>query len=254
MGSTAARHYGVLLLTDHDAIVTAWQRRVRAGWGHGRHWHTIDGTGPLVREVLRGGDRCALLTEIGRRCGLDGHSLDDVTAWIAELLAVTPRRLRRQLDRRESAVALAEGWADGALERRCEGRAGIAPLAVLHVRVRQHYDQCRALGVDPSAAAALVVLDADTGAYGPLARAEALGALADVARATFRSGETVAAAPTDRLLVLAERSPGLAATVRHIVAEGQRHPLLTGCRVQGWVEPLARSADHLDAHLADLSR
>ncbi len=236
-------------------MVREWRRRVRAGWGDGPHWHTIDGTGALVQQVLDEPEEAdAALRELGRRCGVDGHPLDDVVAWTSELLAVCPRRVRRRLDQRELAVTLAAGWADGALEHARVHDTVAAPVAALHLRLTEHYDRCRALGVDPSTLVALAVLDADTGSLGPLARATFSDVLARLAHRAFPAGDTVAATPSGRILVLTDRTPDLAATVRHVVDTAQRDRRLVSYRVQGWVEPIARDQRHLDDHLADLSR
>src|SRR5436305_2977140 len=127
------------MTTDRRSLLVEWRRRVRAGWGLGPHWHTIDGTAPLVSTLLDGSaDPCAVLAELGRRCGHDGHPLDQVTAWTGELIDVLPRRLRRKVDQRRAAVALAKGWSEGALERR-HGRGAVAPMGVLQLALEHAY-------------------------------------------------------------------------------------------------------------------
>jgi hypothetical protein len=243
------------LTTDRGTILVEWRRRVRAGWGLGPHWHTIDGTAALVRTLLDGtADPCAVLGELGRRCGHDGHPFDQVTAWTNELIEVLPRRLRRRVDQRRAAVALANGWAEGALERRHARGTGVAPMGALQMALEQCYDRCEAVGTDAAATYALVVLDVDSGLLPPIPRAAAMAAVASHARRVFAAGEPMAATPTGRLLVLVERSPQLSTTVSSVVATCEVSPLLAGCsRVQGWVEPLPRDRAHLDAHLADLA-
>jgi hypothetical protein len=245
----------MLMTADHGTIVAEWRRRVRTGWGSGPHWHTIDGTDAVVRTLLDGtAEPAVALAELGRRCGMDGHSLDDVTAWMNELLDVAPRKLRRRLDHREAAVALASGWAEGTLEHRHTEVDDLVPVAVLEMAINRCYDQCEAMGIDAPSASALAVLIADTEGLPWLARAAALGAMATHARRAFAKGETVAATPTGRVIVLADREPGLAATVREIVDACEASPLLAGCaRVRGWVEPLAPDRHHLAAHLAELA-
>lgn len=243
------------LTSDRATILVEWRRRVRAGWGLGAHWHTLDGTAALVRGLLDGtGDPAAVLRELGRRCGVDGHPLDQVTAWMGELIEVLPRRLRRQVDQRKVALALATGWAEGALERRHGRASGVAPMGALELVLEQCYDRCEVLDVNPSVRYALVVLDVDSGLLPPVARAAAMIALASQARRTFTAGEPMAATPTGRLLILVERTPELAAVVSSVVATCEVSPLLAGCsRVQGWVEPLAPDRTHLCAHLAELA-
>src|SRR5512138_2984825 len=83
---------GTMAMTmDRSTVLVEWRRRVRAGWGLGPHWHTIDGTAALVRSLIDGSSEpCAVLGELGRRCGHDGHPLDQVTAWTNELIEVLP--------------------------------------------------------------------------------------------------------------------------------------------------------------------
>jgi hypothetical protein len=244
----------MLLAARQSEVVREWRRRVRAGWGDGPHWHTIDGADALVQQVVdEPGEASAAFRELGRRCGADGHTLDDVVGWTTELLAACPRRVRRRLDQRDLAVVLTAGWADGSFARP-ESRRVAAPVASLHLRLREHYDHCHALGVDPSTLVAVVVLDADTGPQGPVTRDAVSEVLADAARGAFGRGETIAVTPTGRILVLADRTAGLASVVRCVVDAVQHDPAVTGCRVQGWVEPIARDRRHLDAHLADLWR
>ena len=160
------------LTTDRGTILVEWRRRVRAGWGLGPHWHTIDGTAPLVGTLLDGSaDPCAVLGELGRRCGHDGHPFDQVTAWTGELIDVLPRRLRRKVDQRRAAVALATGWAEGALERRHSRSFGVAPMGALRLALEQCYDRCESIGTNASDAYSLVVLDADSGLLPPVPRA-----------------------------------------------------------------------------------
>ena len=57
----------MVLTNDRATILVEWRRRVRAGWGLGPHWHTIDGTAPLVGTLLDGSaDPCNVLREL---CG-----------------------------------------------------------------------------------------------------------------------------------------------------------------------------------------
>ena len=240
---------------DRSTVLVEWRRRVRAGWGLGPHWHTIDGTAALVRSLIDGSSEpCAVLGELGRRCGHDGHPLDQVTAWTNELIEVLPRRMRKRVDQRRAAVALATGWADGALERRHGRGTGVAPMGALQLALEQCYDRCEAIGANASSTYALVVLDVDSGLLPPVARAAAMAAVASHARRAFTAGEPMAATPTGRLIVLVERRPELANDVRSLVDLCETSPLVAGCsRVQGWIEPLAPDRSHVDAHLAELA-
>jgi hypothetical protein len=246
----------MLLTADHGTIVTEWRQRVRTGWGAGPHWHTIDGTAALVRTLLDGrAEPAVAMSELGRRCGMDGHGLDDVTAWMDELLDVAPRRLRRHLDRSEAAVALTAGWAEGTLERRHSELDDLVPVAALELAVRQKYEQCETMALPITSSYALAVIVAETDGLPWRARVTAVNALATRVRRAFCNGETMAATPTGRILVLVERTPELAAVVRAVTLECEASPLLAGCtRVRGWVEPLAPDPQHLSSHLAELAK
>jgi hypothetical protein len=240
---------------DNEAIIARWRAAVRAAWGLDSWWAARDGTPTLLRLVLRGkGDERELITEIGRRWGMDGHPLDAVTAWIESFVAAAPRKVRRRLDHGETAVALAAGWADGALERRHHLADGLEPIAALEQEIERQYDHCDALGLDITDSHTLVVLEADTEAVGgPWARAGARTALADHARRCFRGGEPLGVSHGGRVLVLADRSAELPALVVELVAEAQASPFLLGYRISGWVEPLARDRTHLPSHLNELA-
>jgi hypothetical protein len=243
------------MANDRGTIVVEWRRRVRTGWGLGAHWHAIDSTAALVRALVDGrAEPEEVLGELGRRCGVDGHPLDQTIAWTAELIDVLPRRLRRKVDQRQAAIALAAGWADGALERAHARGNGVSSMAALQLELRRIYEQCAALGTNPVTIYAIVVFDIDSGLLPPAARAAAVAAMAAHAARTFAAGETVAATATGRLLILAERAGDLHAAVRAAVVAAEASPLLAGCgRVQGWVEPLAPDPTHVDAHLAELA-
>jgi hypothetical protein len=240
---------------DEDVIITRWRAAVRAAWGLDTWWAARDGTPTLVRLLLEGkGEARELITEIGRRWGMDGHPLAAVTAWVEALVAAAPRKARRRLDRGDTAVALAAGWADGALERRHHLADGLEPMAALEQEIERQYDHCTALGLDISDSHALVVLEADTDAVGgPWARAGARTALADHARRCFHGGEPLGVGHGGRVLVLTGRCAGLPARVAELVAEAQASPYLLGYRISGWVEPLAPDRAHLPSHLSELA-
>jgi hypothetical protein len=127
-------------------------------------------------------------------------------------------------------------------------------MGALRLALEQCYDRCDAIGANASESYSLVVLDADSGLLPPVSRAAAMAAISSHARRAFAAGEPMAATPTGRLLVLADRSPDLPTVVRSIVTTCEASPLLAGCsRVQGWVEPLPPDRTHIDAYLAELA-
>jgi hypothetical protein len=240
---------------DDDAILTRWRTSTRTKWGLDHCWAALDGTAMLLRLLLAGkGEPRGLITEVGRRWGMDGHPLAAVTAWLGDLVTAAPHRARRRLDHAGSAIALAAGWAEGALERRHHLAGGLEPIAALEQEIERQYDHCDALGLDITDSHTLVVLEADGDAGGGLwARAGARTALADHARRCFRAGEPLGVSHGGRVLVLAQRSPELPTRVTELVADAQASPFLLGYRISGWVEPLARDRAHLPSHLSELA-
>jgi GGDEF-like domain len=235
-------------------IVSTWRRRIEAGWGTGTHTHTLSTLENLALDLLEGATEPEIvLDEISRRCATDGHALADVVGWLTILVDLAPRGIRRRLQRRSCAEAIARGWSHGALDVRPADRS-VAPVAMLRLRLGELDSQCRALGVDLDHHYTLVVLDADTGALGADARELVMREVADAALARFTFGETVVATDSGRVIVLAERDGDLPGAVRALVAEVQDRPHLLGHRACGWIEPLPRDAMHHDALVDELAR
>lgn len=237
-----------------SSVTDSWLRRVRETWGAGPHLHTLASCQDLVHQLMAmPSESATTIAELARRCALDGFELEDVQGWILALAEVLPRRSRRAVLGRHGAVAASGGWAEGVLERRHVEEAGLAGTAALAQRLADHYRQCATLGIDPSETAVLVVLDADTAGFGPHARAGALDALVEIARLTF-PGTTLYATHRGRLLLFVPRTEDVAARVAAAVEEAQAAPLLAGCNVRGWVEPISPNERLASDHLEDLVR
>jgi hypothetical protein len=210
-----------------------------------------------IAEVLRGRTGApATFTELGRRWARDGQPLDVVIAWVRESVRLLPHRRRGGVDERACVVAAAVGWADGVLERQVTfgtdlDTARLSPVSELRLCLLDHYRRCELLGTDPSRAAALVALEARH--EHPPIRAATVRELAAIAQRRVAGHGPVAVAPNGRVLVLAPCSSALAPAVRDTVAEAHARGATTGVVVRGWVEPLARSGEHLDAHLSELT-
>ncbi len=245
----------VLPLHEPNAIATAWRRQVAAGWGPtGQALDAADAR-VLVDAVLDADDDLApLLQGLGKRCAREGTPLEEVASWVTDLLAVLPSSARRHLDRLDVALALAEGWAEGTMERRLPPRNGMTSMPVLHERLRQLYDECEAMHLDPSSLYGVAVFDAELAHLGPHAAHAARTVMAEAVLRTFHSGETVAAGDGGRVLVLTGRSMALAEQVVTAVQRCEQSPVLVGTWVTGWVEPVARDRRHAPAHLEDLAR
>ena len=244
----------MLTIHPNEGVVTQWRQRVEAGWGTGTHSHTLAMVENLVIDLLEGTTEPEhTLGEIGRRCANDGHELVDVAGWFTILVDLVPRTVRHRLESRACGEALANGWAQATLDLRQPFRR-LAPVAVLHMRLRELSDQCNALGMDLVHHYVLVVLDADTGPLGPGARASVLRLVAEAAQQTFRAGETVAATDSGRIIILGPRRRELPEMVQTLLAEVQDLPQVGGHRVCGWIEPLPRDRLHHDALIDDLAR
>ena len=244
----------MLTIHPNEGVVTQWRQRVDAGWGTGTHSHTLAMVENLVIDLLEG--TCEpeqALGEIGRRCANDGHELVDVNGWLSILVGLAPRKIRNRLESRACAEALANGWAQATLDLRQPFRR-LAPVAMLHMRLKELSDQCKALGIDLVYHYVLVVLDADTGPLGPGARASVLREVAEAAQQTFRAGETIAATDSGRIIILGPRRRDLPAMVQTLLAEVQDQPRVGDHRVCGWIEPLPRERVHHDALIDDLAR
>ncbi len=241
-------------MAHNERIKNAWLEQIRAEWGVGPHLACLGSMDHLVEEILlAGNDRHAFLFEFGRRCAVEEFTLADTNAWMSRLVAHAGKSARRLLDHRDAAVAVARGWAEGAGERDYHDSLDVSSMHVLELRLRQQYDRCAALGVRPNDAHALVVFEADIGDAGPSVRDAVIEAMAAEAHSSFRNGETVSATPTGRLVVLTERSPGLATTVQAMLRALNASPGTAGCTVHGWIEPLANERLHLESHVASLS-
>jgi hypothetical protein len=245
-----------MLLTVHpnEGVVAEWRQRVEAGWGTGTHSHTLARVESLVISLLDGTcDPEIAIGEIGRRCAIDGHELVDVAGWLTILMSLVPRKIRHRLEGRPCAEALANGWAHATLDLRPAFRR-LAPVAVLHMRLRELVDQCNHLGIDLVRHYVLVVLDADTGPLGPGARAAVLRQVAEAAQRTFHAGETIAETHSGRIIVLGPRRLDLPEVVQALLAEVQDRPQVGEHRARGWIEPLSRGSLHHDALIDELAR
>ena len=234
-----------------ERTVVSWRNAVLNGSSPGPHWVTIAALEPIVQRLVGCKGCFAGLFEFGRRCGLEGHPLEDCNAWLAQLAKVSPRRLRSALDRRDAAIAISRGWTNGVMER---GRASddeVVSPEILRYRIEQQYARCDALGIDIQTANALVIFDLLPAGNRSASPHEIAAALAKVQR-QFSAGETVSATPWGRIVVLVERATDTADRVRRTIRAAQACTSLTECAVRGWIEPLASDRDQLEPHLANL--
>jgi len=218
--------------------VDAWLDDVRSGWGE-RAYRSAVAISPALAP-----DQALDLHAVGLALATDGHSLEDVLAWFALLAARSSRHVGRHL-LDGGITELASGWADGLLSHDFD-LSGIAPFEVLRLRLRQQVELARSLGEQPGRHLAIVVIETDGSSI-------ATSAAARHARNVFDTGETIAFAPSGKLLVLAQREHDVRSrTVR--LSAALREDAQIGTRpIRVWIEPLAMSADHVDSHLLGLA-
>jgi hypothetical protein len=200
-----------------------------------------------------------LMAAVGRfgwQAGADGWPLAEISRWL-EALARIGGPAAKGLLTFDVAMALSAGWADGFLhgatgDECLDPTTGLARVGVLQLRLRQVYEQCAALGVEPDLVYALVVVDASLADHPVLERNAARVALGNETKALFASGETVAA-DGDRLLILVSRTAELLDRVAILDAALHTHPLLRHDPIATWVERLPSSADGLPRFVDDVT-
>jgi hypothetical protein len=207
--------------------------------------------------VERPADIAGALVRFGARLGTDGWALEDLGKWVAQLSAHAGAA-GEALTTFAAGVALATGWADGFLagsyEDGCtDPLTGLATPSVLALRMRQVYDQCAALGLDPRVAYALLVISVELPARSPLVRDAARVMLADRVAAVFATGETTCAAG-DVICVLASRTPALHDALQDLVLQVRSLSVLEGAPILAWIEDLPAERGQLQAFLHDVVR
>lgn len=203
---------------DVRALRSRWRTAsIASGWRFPTDW-AIPEVDQVCVAVLAGtAPEAALGRLAGARaragCGL-GETLQDVAALHAVLtvpehrdgmVAADPDALPAHL-LRVTAIA----WSDVLLSRLahaepCDGLTGLATTAYLRVRLREVYREAAAAGTDAPSRYALVVVSPDLGSTSGWSRLGAMALLADVLRAVFDGGQTLAAIAPTTLLVLAAR-------------------------------------------------
>ncbi len=122
---------------------------------------------------------------------------------------------------------------------------GLASLGMLSLRLEGIYGHCEALGMRPSTAFALFVIEPDLGERTPLMRDAVRVLVADEATRTFSHGETIAVSGS-RLMVLAANTAGLA---RDGVGMVERLKQLAGLKdtmIASWIALLPD--EHVDTN------
>lgn len=243
--------------SDRPAIVDEWLGLIRLDAGQQLDLGIVDAASCVVDTLLarRSGLRGAV-RRLGNTTGDLGWPLDQLNSWIADLANLVSRSRRTELLSFECMAALTEGWAErfvrGPRSGACiDAVTGLGTPAVLRLRLREIYQQCRAYGITPSEAFCFVVIDANTDDLAPFERDAVMITTAGVVGDVFRSGETVVR-HRSRIVVLAGKSEA----TRHRAAELARAlrdaPITRSADPFVWDDELPKSTIDLDRQLREL--
>ena len=122
---------------------------------------------------------------------------------------------------------------------------GLASLGMLSLRLEEIYGHCEALGMRPSTAFALLVIEPNLGDRTPLVRDAVRVLVADEATRTFSHGETIAVSGS-RLIVLAANTAGLPRDGVGMVQRLKQLAVLKETPIASWIELLPD--EHVDTN------
>lgn len=122
---------------------------------------------------------------------------------------------------------------------------GLASLGVLSLRLEEIYGHCEALGMRPSTAFGLLVIEPDLGERTPLVRDAVRVLIADEAIRTFSHGETIAVSGS-RLIVLAANTAGLPRDGVGLVERLKQLAVLKDIQIASWIAQLPD--EHVDTN------
>ena len=225
-----------------ESSLNRWTAAVLAGWGP-----RLAATTALVHPTVTKWRPVPDLTSVGRSYAADHHTLEETLDCLRLLGDIANRVVRRRLRERSSLIAVATGWADATLDREWL-RSRLAPIDMLRIRLRQHFQLSVGLRIDPAEHAALVVIDAGT-----TTTIDDLEMIAAHTPCVFAGGETVAGGANGVVVAFVPRSTSLIADTGTLAQRLRADPCLHGRTVHVWIEPLGRSIEFIDAHLLDLA-
>jgi hypothetical protein len=243
-----ARDFG-----SSKARTERWLRAVASEYGQGSHVASAQRLADDIQQLCELSEgRSERITSLGREIAFEGHTLADANRWL-ELLAVpADEQLRELLDSRAAAIAVAQGWTDGTLHRRERLDSQITPLpAVLHL-LRQQYSRPVDLAGSASEGPILVVVDVSQVVTDRLDTHRLRASLLRHLRSELPAAYPIAQGANGNLLVLVERSAGLANKIVSIDQAIVNDPALEQQVIRVWLEPLASDRIHLESHLAGL--
>jgi hypothetical protein len=222
--------------------INTWISEIQAGWGD-RAAAAADSVTPLVMQW----EPQPNWHQVGVQLASHSCALNDAVEWLRLLGGVLPRRLGKSVMHPTTLTMMASGWAAGELLHRAPNR-DVAPIDVLRMRLRQHFQQAEELGVNADAHAAIVVVD-----LGQRRTESTTAAVTRHTHTVFNAGETLAASPNGNLLVLTPRDHALAERTQHLSQVIRADHSLDDTPVRVWVEPIGQTVDHLDSYLHDLA-
>jgi hypothetical protein len=220
---------------EFRALRSRWRTAsIASGWRFPADW-AIAEVDLVCEAVLSSTAPDDALVKLGKARALAGSGLGETLQDVAALHAVLtvpehkdgmvaadpdamPARLLR-------VTALA--WSDVLVRQlahteACDGLTGLANGAYLRARLREIYRESEAAGVSASSRYVLVALSPDLAHTTGWSRLAAMVLLADVLRAVFDGGQTLATVGPNTMLVLAERGDRLSerlATARWVAAD-----------------------------------
>lgn len=249
------RRSGAVTAPAWPDLVVAWCARVESDLTTGRVEFAEHAADLLETLEERRPLALAALERFGRMLGNDGWPIEQVSHWLTLLPDVAPQH-QVLLQHYTTGTAVARGWAAGFVRGAREQRVidpttGLCTSAVLEIRVREVYDQCRSVGLPTHLAYALAVVD--PGRSGPLVGSADGAVLGLIVSTTFRSGETCAAL-AGRIAVLAPRTARLVDQLDQVSALARADHLVRRSGVLTWVDQLPESVEQVSDYLVDLAR
>lgn len=217
------------------ALRSRWRTAtIASGWRFPADW-AIAEVDAVCDAVVHGRALEDVLVELGKARARAGSGLGETLSDVAALHAVVddpvhadgmvvadPDALPARLLR---VTALA--WSDVLVRQlahaeACDGLTGLANAAYLRARLREVYREASAGGAPVGTRYVLVVVSPDLTGTPGWSRLAAMVLLADVLRAVFDGGQTLATVGPNTMLVLAERDDRLServATARWIATD-----------------------------------
>ncbi len=212
-----------------------------------------------IVAVLSGAGVPGALARLGSDRAHSGLTLPEASADFRALLQVSPRNVRRSLERSYADVAFSAGWwetfSNGLGPQSCiDPLSGLVTAEYLAVRMSELYRAGAALDYPPASTHALAVLHVMGANDSPLTRSRRRIEIGTLLRDSFAAGETIATNGDDAYVVLVPRHESLPEMLSILRERLSVLPSLRTGRVELWIEPLPADIELSHALVADLSR